>query len=316
MTHATAAEPLKVLVPFTAAEDIAGLQDIFVYLRPETNGMLTESSLFGVLRGSPVYSAHTRMAYLANIPGGFLVENRIIEDHYRHKISFARQGKALFTPGMIEGFEEHFGEGFEGADVLGAYQFIEKTGMDEEELFRLWVDRDDFLVLHGQTIKHWAGRYIINYDIPALLHKNSKETDIAVFLLRSCLSSGDFKAMIDDMEASLRAAGVLEDGMPPSRAFHYSKGPFEQLLDARGFLYRPDGSHVPLEELCFHRFLVSRGLNGPEILELLNNPIRILNLPSGGETEGNLFSFTAGMGFAEAFASVNGNTMLPHTFFK
>lgn len=306
MTHATAAEPLKVLVPFTAAEDIAGLQDIFVYLRPETNGMLTESSLFGVLRGSPVYSAHTRMAYLANIPGGFLVENRIIEDHYRHKISFARQGKALFTPGMIEGFEEHFGEGFEGADVLGAYQFIEKTGMDEEELFRLWVDRDDFLVLHGQTIKHWAGRYIINYDIPALLHRNNRDTDIAVFLLRSTLSSEDFKAMIHDMEDALRKAGILEQNMPPSRAFHYSKGPFEQLLDARGFLYRAGGEHIPLEELCFCRFLMSRGLTPDDILGIIENPIMTFRLPGGGEVESDVFTFTAGMGYEEAFAALNG----------
>jgi len=293
-------EQPKILVPFTPAVQFEDQQDICVYLRPETNGMLTESILFGVLRGRPLYSTHTRMVYLANIPGEFLAANRIIEDHYALKVDFARRGKALFTPTMIEGFEKYFREPFDRADILGAFEFLQTTGMDEEELFRLRVDVPDFLVLNGQTVKRRGDVYIVNYDIPVLLHRNNSKTDIAVFLLRSSLSPEDFRLMIRDMEASLRKAGVLKADMPPSRVFHYSKGPFEQLLDARGFLYRPDGSHVPLEELAFHRFLVSRGVKKTDILHILENPIRICRSPDGEKRECNVLTFTAGMGYEEA----------------
>ena len=307
MRGVSGTEQINILVPYKASEDVAAVQDIFVYLRPETNGMLTESVLFGVLRGSKTYSSHTRMVYLANIPGEFLVEHRIVEEHYRLKLEFARKGRELFTPSMIERFEARFKEDFDRAPVLGAFQFIERTGMDEEELFNIWVDESDFMVLNGQTVKHWKGMYIVNYDIPALLHRSSCGTDIAVFLLRSTLSSREFRDMIRDMEASLRVAGILEKNKPSSRVFHYSKGPFEQLLDAKGFLYNPDGSHVPLEKLSFYRFLTARGVTKSNIEGILDYPIMMFPGRGGKTIEENVFTYTAGMSYAEAFQAITGN---------
>jgi hypothetical protein len=297
-------EQPKVLVPFSVATDFEENQDIFVYLRPETNGVLTESTLFSVLRGSKVYASHTKMVYLANIPGEFLVSQRIIEEHYRLKVEFAHKGKELFTPSMIQRFEARFGEDFKNTEVLGAFQFIAKTGITEGELFHLWVDGNDFMVLNGQTIKRWKNIYIVNYDIPAILHKNNQQTDIAVFLLRSSLSAEEVRNMISDMEASLRSIGILKEGMPSSRAFHYSKGPFEQLLDARGFLYQVDGSHIPLKDVSFYRFLASNGLQDSNILRILDNPIMLFQLPNGEENESDVFSFTAGMSYEEAYTAM------------
>ena len=275
-----------------------------MYLRPETNGVLTESTLLNVLRKNRVYAEHAPVVYLANLPGEFLVSRHIIEDHYRCKIDFARRGGALFTPSMIKRFEDRFNVPFETAEVLGAYQFIEKTGMDEERLFRVWVDNRNFAVLNGQTIKRLDDVFVVNYDIPALLHKNNRNTDIAVFLLRSTLTPEEFRYMIRDMETSLIDVGVLDRGTPPSRAFHYSKGPFEQILDALGFLYRQDCSHVPLESLCFSRFLLNRGISKESILNILDNPIRPLRYPDGKEAENNIFTFTAGMDYETARRSV------------
>ena len=294
----------RVLVPYSEVDDIHGFQDIFVYLRPETNGVLTESALLNVLRKNRVYAEHAPVVYLANLPGEFLVSRHIIEDHYRCKVEFARRGGALFTQDMIQRFEARFNVPFETAEVLGAYQFIEKTGMAEEELFHVWVDNRNFAVLNGQTIKRLDNVFVVNYDIPALLHKNNGDTNIAVFLLRSTLTPEEFRYMIRDMETSLIDAGVLVRGIPPSHAFHYSKGPFEQVLDALGFLYRPDCSHVPLESLCFSRFLLGRGISKEEILNILENPIRRLRHPDGTETENDIFTFTAGMDYEDAYMSV------------
>ncbi|MFO7850012.1 MAG: hypothetical protein R6V67_08645, partial [Spirochaetia bacterium] len=58
-----------------------------------------------------------------------------------------------------------------------------------------------------------------------------------------------------------------------SRVFHYSKGPFEQLLDALGFLYDSQGNHLFSEKVLFYNFLLGKGLLSHEISEILKKPV-------------------------------------------
>jgi hypothetical protein len=51
------------------------------------------------------------------------------------------------------------------------------------------------MTLYGNTIKKYKGLYIINYDIPSLLHKNNFQTDIAVMLFRVYFSWQEFTAI-------------------------------------------------------------------------------------------------------------------------
>ena len=77
-------EKPTVVIPYAGTSDDLRCRDIFVYLRPETNGVLAESSLLRVIGNSSLYRERIELIYLANIPGEFIIENKIVEDHYKH----------------------------------------------------------------------------------------------------------------------------------------------------------------------------------------------------------------------------------------
>ena len=97
----------SILVPYPGPRVESDVQDIALYLRPESNGVLVESTIMRVITSG--YRQNTRMVYLANIPGDFVVARRVVERHYRLKIQFARSGKDAFTPQMQRRFERAFG---------------------------------------------------------------------------------------------------------------------------------------------------------------------------------------------------------------
>jgi len=124
----------KIIVPFRSAqggrcEDFC--QDIVVYLRPETNGIQTESVLFRVFK-DPTWHSKVDLVYLANVPGAFLLEKGVVERHYSSRVHFARNGAAAFTPAMQETFSRFFGVPFSTAKVLGAFDALVELGVDEE----------------------------------------------------------------------------------------------------------------------------------------------------------------------------------------
>lgn len=67
-----------------------------------------ESSILDAVRSYPKHGSRVKVVYLANIPGDFILRNRIVEKHYAFKLYFARRGKQAFTDGMKKIFESFF----------------------------------------------------------------------------------------------------------------------------------------------------------------------------------------------------------------
>lgn len=289
----------SILVPYAGPCLDDRVQDVALYLRPESNGVKVESTLMRVVHGNPEYRKHMRMAYLADIPGDFIAEKRIVEKHYALKILFARQGKQVFTAGMRRDFERFFGIPFRTARILGAFEAMESLGLNEEEMFRVWVPENHMLRLHDQMIKRYGDVFIVNCDIPALLSRNSAATDIFSMIIRSFLPYSEVHAIVREACLALQEEGILIDPRLYSHVFHYSKGPFEQILDGIGYVFIARNRQVDPEQLSFFAYLMSRHCSREEILQAIQEPI--MNFRAGqGKVERNLFAWTAEDSFAEA----------------
>lgn len=290
-----------VIVPYPGPCSESVCHDVFVYLRPETNGVEVESTIMRTIRSSEQYRKRAALVYLANIPGDFISQKRIIEEHYRLQLYFATHGKAAFTESMKRRFTEYFGEVFEKAVVCGAFEAMRELDMTYDELFRLHVPDSDLMHVSGQSVKRYKGLYIVNYDIPAILHKNNTRTDIAVMIFRTDFHYETIHRMVDDMTGALIDSGTLHPGKALSRVFHYSKGPFDQIRDAIGYLYSKDGRHEPLKGIAFARFLIDRGLKMHQILGLIRNPLCTF-AADGGTEEADIFTYTADDTFEGAYS--------------
>ncbi len=292
-----------IVIPFTE-KGAPEFNDIFVYLRPETNGILAESVIMKVIRNNDFYKNNIKLVYLANLPGDFIVSRKIIQEHYRVKLYYTSRGKSAFSPYMKKIFEQTFREDFESAKIVGAFDALKLLKMDYRELFDIWVERKNMIVISDQSIKKYRDFYIVNYDIPAILHKNNINTDIAVMLFRSEMSYVDFYGMITKMEIALKDQGILGDRVPISRAFHYSKGPFEQMLDASGYLYNRDGSRIPVSENSFYRFLNKKGLSDIQVETTIRHPVMRFEIAPGFELEDDIKTYTAGDNYEEAYSKL------------
>ncbi|ADK79625.1 hypothetical protein [Sediminispirochaeta smaragdinae] len=303
MEHGSQRLPTVVL-PLSEECDRDECQDIFVYLRPESNGILVESTIMKVIGLKAEVANKIKLIYLANLPGEFISKTRVIEKHYRLKLLFTKKGKSLFTPFMKTQFSQHFGISFEDADILGAFDAMRRLKMSREELFGLWVPEKDLLHVNGQTIKRYHDFFIINYDIPAILHKNIEGTDIAVMIFRTELSAAEFHALITDLVTNLRKEGLVDVKRPFSRVFHYSNGPFEQIRDGLGFLYDKNGNHLPLEKLRFYDYLQKKGLDREHILKTLAYPIFVFNGERAPYHEETIYEASFSQSYAQAYQTL------------
>jgi hypothetical protein len=289
-----------VVLPLSEECDRPKCQDIFVYLRPESNGIVVESAIMRAISRRTELNGRIKLVYLANLPGDFLSRSRVIEKHYQLKLLFTRAGGKLFTSSMKEEFSRYFGIPFDKARVAGAFEAMRILGMNREELFDLWVAEKDLLHLNGQTIKRYHNLFIVNYDIPAILQKNSSETDIAVMIFRSELAPEEFHHLITDMVTILRKDGIVDTQRPFSRVFHYSNGPFEQIRDGLGFLYDKNGNHLPLEHIRFYRYLIRSGLTRTEILKVLEYPLFVFGDDEDRHREETIYAATLESSYPEA----------------
>ncbi len=286
----------KIIVPFRSASGdnrcVDFCQDMVVYLRPETNGIQTESVLFRVFK-DPAWHSRVDLVYLANVPGAFLSERGVVERHYASRVKFARDGASAFTVAMRETFTRFFGVPFAQAKVVGAFEALSLLNLDEEALFQTWVPVYDLLDLEGQLVKRVADDlFIVNYDIPALLTKHHDDTDVAAMVFRTGLSYEEFKSAVEQIRQSLVTEGLLDPDKPENRVFHWSRGPFEQLLDAQGYVYTVSDEPVDLADLAFGRFLLDKGETKESIRAALNDPF------SSGR---NLFTATLFATFEDAY---------------
>lgn len=303
MAHET--DP-TIIVPYKGPCLESGCSDYFLYLRPESNGIKVESTILKVIESNPEFKSRITLAYLANFPGAFILKNHVVEEHYRVRLHFASHGKAGFTPGMISHFEYYFRVKFQEANIVGAFEALSALKLSVEELFNLWVPPYDILITCGQIIKRVNGLFIVNYDIPALLHKNNHKTDIAVMILRTRLDAATFGVFLDKVRDSLTQALVLDPAKPSSRIFHYSKSPFEQLLDAQGYLYGPDLERLSLGACSFGVFMKEHGWTEESLIQILDNPIFRFPLPGKGlEIEENILEATQSFSYQEAMEKLN-----------
>jgi len=222
-----------IILPYKGACEHPECSDYFLYLRPETNGVRVESTILRVIESHPEFKSHIALEYLANFPGNFILKNHVIEEHYRVRLHFASHGKVGFTQGMINHFEYYYRVKFADAKILGAFEALSELKVSVEELFNLWVPPYDILITCGQIIKRKDDMFIVNYDIPALLHKNNHQTDIAVMILRTNLPNESFYKFLDQVKEALMAAMILDPSKPFICIFHDSKSPLDQLLGAQ-----------------------------------------------------------------------------------
>lgn len=289
-----------VVVPYIGDCDRDECQDIFVYLRPETNGVLVESTIMrGVLHKAPDEKA-IQLIYLANIPGATIHRDGILEQHYHNRIFYARQGIRAFSSYMKKRFQEHFGYDADEVRLLGAFEAMDYLKMDKEELFHLWVPADKIIHINGQSIKQYKDCFIINYDIPAILGKNNDSTDIAVMAFRTELEPARFSDLMHSVAISLREEGIVDGSRPFSRVFHVSGGPFEQIRDGLGFFYAPDGTHPPKEQIRFFRYLIRAGYDEATILHLLRHPIFAIHSKKRGYRECSIYEESYGLSYKKA----------------
>lgn len=295
---ADSSEP-KVLIAYPGPDASGDVQDIFVYLRPETNGVLVESALMRVVKECRREGLEISLIYLANIPGEFILAHHIVERHYAQKFYFAVHGKNVFTPSMRARVESYFGVKWDETRIVGAFEALNLLHKTPEELHATWVAAGDLLIVDGQSVKRVDDMLVVNYDIPALLAKNNRNTDVAVMLFR-CARSVDFDVLVDRMHTALVEQEVLGPQVPVGRAFHYSKGPFEQLLDAIDYLYISGPTPVPLEELSFVQYAVERGYSLENLLSVVRNPICLVEDEGGTVREENIFNLTADDSYEDA----------------
>jgi hypothetical protein len=290
-----------VLIPYPGVSVEPGEQDIFVYLRPESNGVLVESIMLKVIQQNPDYKKRLFLAYLANLPGEFIRRNRITADHYPVRLRFAEEGTGLFTKHMQDAFSREFGAAFSRARIIGGFEALQVLGMSSTELFNVWVDNKDVVMLNGQTIKKIGDCYVVNPDIPELMRMNYEGTNIAVMIFRTTMNYAEFMRIIQMMEKALVDARILLPERPSARIFHYSKGPFEQILDGLGYLFTPDAVHIPLSDLPFSRFLALRGMDFPLTLGYIRHPIIQYAAPDGSLWEKSIYDYTRENSYEETW---------------
>ncbi len=289
-----------ILVPFTPVDNNSCYRDIFVYLRPESNGIEVESIIMGALHEDSDYGKNILLAYMANIPGDFISAKGLIEHHYRIRLLFALKGKKLFTRHMQKVFKAYFRCSFEKADIIGPYEAMKRLGIDEETLFKTWVNPANMMNVNGQSIKKIKNFYVLNYDIPALLNKNNINTDIAVMIFRIKRDREDVHLIVDAIVNRLKKKGIISILSPTSRIFHYSKGPFEELLDSSGFLYDYKLKNVPLEQTTFGRFLIEHGIEPDQIHGAIYHPIMYFKESEHRFVENDIFTYTKDVSYEEA----------------
>lgn len=252
--------------------------DVFVYLRPESNGVGVESAIMSVVRGCGAPPGSISLVYLANIPGPFIQAHHTVERHYQTRLIFATHGAAALTPPMWRELEQAFGAPLSGSeDIIGAFEALRRFQWSPEELFGVWVDAADVAHVAGQTFKRVGGVVVVNPDIPALLHKNQTGTDIAVMVFRTRLGYGHFFGLIQAMRRELVERKLMEPTVPLARVVHVSRSPIEQLADARDYLMATPTVSVGIEGSSFWGYAIDHGLDGAALRGLVTHPIVALD---------------------------------------
>ena len=295
-----------ILVPYEGPCDDQNAQDVFIALRPEANGVMSESAILRIICREPEYKQKIKLIYLANIPNDVFRNGGHFESYYALKLHFALQGKEAFTPTMQERFSEYFKTDFDKAEIVGGFEAQDKLGMSSEELFQVWVDDPDNMMIFGQTIKRYHGYYIVNYDIPALARRRHFISDFAVMLFRINLPYEYFADIAQRIWRSLLEEGIVKDKRIQERSFHYSHSPLEQIRDGMCFLYKTPREVASTADISFGKYLRDHGVGDSQIRHMIKFPLATLaDWPTDGAHKGasevSLFDAVRFDSFEETF---------------
>ena len=202
---------------------------------------------------------------------------------------------------------------FDDAPIVGSFEALDVFSMTPDELFSTWVNNESVCIIDGQNVKLINGYYVVNYDAPALLQKHREGTDIAVMLFRlnAPYTYSSFREMVSVINVELKKKKILDEGDHVSRAFHYSKSPFEQVLDSIDYLYIDNHTRVDMEELSFVQFLLKRGVTLEEIVGMIEHPIAQFCVNNQGDEiiENAIIAHTNHDSYQEAFEKLHTMTM-------
>lgn len=295
----------SILIPYSGASSSTHTQDVFICMRPETNGVVGEKVVMNILHCCPEYAKkEIKLVYLANIPSDVLVSRNIYKHYYALKIHFAARGGELFTPVMRRACSEYFNTEFDPQRFIGSFAALKLFSLRAEKLFALRVNARDMLTINGQSIKRYRDYFVVNYDVPALIHRYSLNYNIALMCVRIKTSYAYFKSLVEKMHAGLVAEGLVRPGSLLGSTFHYSRGPFDQLRDGMSFLLDQQGDPIDLEQISFAHYLLQRGVSRELLQHLSVNPIVTLTDDAGSEREVSITDYTQGREYAEAYRTL------------
>jgi len=115
------------------------------------------------------------------------------------------------------------------------------------------------------------------------------------------LSWKEFRGIVALMSEHLAESGVLGSETTPSRAFHYSKSPWEQLLDGVDYLWGVDVTDGGAEDdISFGAYMMNRGFTRQQLKDVIRRPLVIYRDEYGRTRERNMLELSSGMNYSEA----------------
>lgn len=247
---------IKILIPYKFDDKKSSI--VVIAVRPETNKIDYESVIISGCKdlASPVY--------MANLPGNFIRSNQIVSSHYRSQVIFARYPKENISkyPEMISLFEDKFQTSFATANIVGSFKAVnelrDETGLDEQELFHKLVPRKDFLEFYGHTIKKIGNFFIVNYDLPAVIHNYSSESNILVMALKiknntpfHIVNKSIFDNFMKETSTDIldyEDRHKMEWFNQVRRTYHISSSHIESMFDLKDYVFKDSTHSVSFEE--------------------------------------------------------------------
>lgn len=273
----------QVLVPYPGIGK-ENEQDIFLFLRPETNNYKVESLILSVFRKSSEYKKAISVQYLANLSGKFIENTNLFRKHYAMRLFFAQRDKYALSSHMKERFEYFFSVKFETSEIIGGFEALNRLEINFEDLLRIHISEENTLHISGQTIKKIFDKngipvFVINKDLPAIFMRTYTHENCAVIMFRTTLPYEMLNEYIRKIYKVLIENNVIpfvqggDTCKKIKTVFRYSEGPFEQLRDSIEFLYHSDGTNIELSDTRFAQYLYNKDISYDMMKKLITFPL-------------------------------------------
>ncbi len=289
-----------VLIPYTVPERELGDSSIsIITVRPETNKVNYEAV---IIKSTAPFA---NVIHMANLSGMLINKKGIVACHYSSQLQFAVNGKEEMEkyPEMIRTFEKKFDTPFKDAKIIGSYEAILdfKLKKSADDLFETMVPGEHFLELFGQTIKKIDVYYVLNYDIPAILTRHDKGTDMFLVAIRMKDSKNRFSDLNHVIYENMRkdtAINILgidrRKGLAwydqVRRTYHISRSHIEAMFDLTDYVFKDESERILFSDTPLGRRLVEKKIMTKDQVEerlnhLKQNPLVYMTHPGNGKKE-------------------------------